>query len=278
MRRALARQCSAAVRQQWQHFTEHCGDWRGTWHRIGIDKAGDLARAASFGAVCRATLTPDAAAVSQVNRYPQGFQPPGPRGTLVDGMHEVDFGRFDLDNFLRPFGPRSAAIYLPGAAAIGAASTAAAAEAGMFAVELALTVNEDPRQRRRLVAMWRGARGDALRLASVTAIAEADGSGPASCQLGVGVGKAVSWRVGRSTALRLGGAPCDSLTGTAAAPTHSLPGAMAAWLPRELTQPPPGRMEFGLGWRHGAELLRVAAVYEDGAFTSASRGLLVAER
>lgn len=293
---------SAVLERQWSFFQNHCGEWHGNWQRFGVDAGGMLSKAAHFEAVCKPTPSAGGTAVRWVNRYTPGFQPPRPAGVLVDGMHEVDFGEFDRSNFQRPFGPHSAALYLPSSCVIGPASVAAAAKAGMLAVELSITLPSDdgqPRHRRRLVAIWRGGDGSGMQLSGVTSIAEVDRSEarggtadhgargatpprvPDECAATGGTlpheGSPVR-RVVSAEALRCGGEPTEFVAGARLPPDYTLPGQMAAWLPGELSPECPETVQISFGWQWSAEEShRVTAVYDGGRFAGAYEEKLGAE-
>mmetsp|Transcript_176 Transcript_176/g.418 ORF Transcript_176/g.418 Transcript_176/m.418 type:complete len:263 (+) Transcript_176:61-849(+) len=150
---------------QWQHFLELCGTWRGTWQRFAADPESKALRPVRrFEAFCVPCAAADRKSVHHVNRYPPGASP-APGRTTEQGLTEVDFGHFDQESFLAPFGPQSQAVYGPGWAAIGPSSIQ---DSPRLAVEL---VSVAAAERRRLVGLWRKVDAVAV-LESATLISE----------------------------------------------------------------------------------------------------------
>eukprot|EP00746_Dinoflagellata_sp_MGD_P039529 gnl/MRDRNA2_/MRDRNA2_19533_c0_seq1.p1 gnl/MRDRNA2_/MRDRNA2_19533_c0~~gnl/MRDRNA2_/MRDRNA2_19533_c0_seq1.p1 ORF type:complete len:241 (+),score=37.89 gnl/MRDRNA2_/MRDRNA2_19533_c0_seq1:42-725(+) len=224
--------------------------------------------------------------------------PPGAAtGPLVDGWQEVKFGQFDASNFRSPFGPQSVALYSEGSAAIGATSlTSSFKTRNMAAVEFALVSDRadrctEPRQRRRLVAIWQMPKesqaSEKATLASITAIIEEEiveklplsSSGEVvTNDYAVDWGTVCTWPCHR-TVIHLDGETSNSrmdATSLLGSPMFQLQGGICAWLPSSLPCHADGSIELAIGW-HAAKskFVRIAAIYDHGEFTAAAHDILV---
>jgi len=278
---------------QWQHYVGLCGNWRGKWHRYSLDPTdGKPVLGKTFQAYCNPTLDCDGQCVRHINRYEPGSEPPGKEGKIVDGFIELEMGSFTRSNYLAPFGPHSLALYLTDAAVVVSASLPSSSS--MVAMEMVLATSGQPRQRRRMVAVWKVVEAaDRADLASITLIEETEerkkeeteeeGIGREKSWKAVKVSKVMrktrsdtdiisrtSWHSACRTVTNVNGsATSESCPLSLGAVEFALAGGTYAWMPRKLPLQSSGQLEVAMGWsQEGGRFVRLAATYSDGEFAS----------